>query len=79
MDSGRELRHIVSMLPDEQSSPEQLAIFKAMTGEKRVQLAGQLYWMARKIKLAGLRAQHPDWSEERLNNEVTRIFLHARS
>ncbi|MDB6030209.1 MAG: hypothetical protein JWM16_547 [Verrucomicrobiales bacterium] len=67
------------MLPDEQLSPKQVAIFKAMQGEKRLQIAGKLYWMARTIKLAGLRAQHPDWSEERLKSEVTRIFLHARS
>jgi hypothetical protein len=67
------------MLPDEQSSPEQIEIFRAMTGERRLQLAEQLYWSARRLKLAGLRAQHPDWTEEQLNAEVRRIFLHARS
>jgi len=50
-----------------------------MPGEERLRLAEQLYWSARKLKRAGLRAQHPDWPEERLNDEVRRIFLHARS
>ena len=67
------------MLADEKSSPEQIAIFRAMTGERRLQLAEQLNWTARKLKLAGLRAQHPDWTDEQLNAEVRRIFLHART
>jgi hypothetical protein len=67
------------MLPDEKSSPKQVEIFRAMTGERRLQLAEQLYWSARKLKLAGLRAQHPDWAEEQLNAEVRRVFLHART
>jgi hypothetical protein len=67
------------MLPDEQSSPEQIRIFQAMPGEQKLRLAEQLYWSARKMKLAGLRAQHPDWTEEQLTSEVRRIFLNARS
>lgn len=67
------------MLPDEQPSPEQIPILRNIPGEKRLKLAGQLYWTARKMKMAGLRSQHPDWSEERLESEVRRIFLHARS
>jgi hypothetical protein len=67
------------MLPDEQPSPEQLAIYGEMSGEQRLNLAAQLYWSARKIKAAGLRMQHPDWSEERITEEVRRIFLHART
>jgi len=67
------------MLPDEQTSPEQIAAFRAMTGAQRLRLAEQLYWSARKIKAAGLRSQHPDWPEERLDNELLRIFTHART
>jgi len=50
-----------------------------MTGAERLQQAENLYWMARKLKLAGLRYHHPDWSEEQLQQEVRRIFLHART
>ena len=67
------------MLADEQTSPEQFAILRAMSGERRLQLAEMLYWSARKLKTAGVRSQHPDWPEEKVNAEVNRIFLHARS
>ena len=67
------------MLPDEQPSPEQIAALRAMSGERRLRLAEQLYWSARKMKAAGLRSQHPDWPEDSVNAEVWRIFLHART
>jgi hypothetical protein len=67
------------MLTDEQTSPEQFAALRAMTGERRLHLAERLYWSARKMKAAGLRSQHPDWPEQRLNDEVRRIFSHART
>lgn len=67
------------MRQDEQISPEQIAILRAMPGERRLRLAEQLYWSARKMKLAGLRAQHPDWSGDRLLSEVRRLFSHART
>jgi len=67
------------MLADEQTSPEQLAVLRAMPGARRLRLAEQLYWSARKMKTAGLRRQHPDWPEPRLQDEVRRIFSHART
>ena len=67
------------MLPDEQTTPEQIAIFRQMTPERRLWLAEQLYWSAREIKAAWLRAQHIDWSEERIAREVTRAFTDART
>lgn len=67
------------MLSDEQTSPEQIAALRAMTGSRRWHLAEQLYWSARKIKAAGLRNQHPDWSEARLNDAVRQIFSNART
>jgi hypothetical protein len=67
------------MLTDEQTSPEQFAMLRAMTGARRLRLAERLYWSARKMKAAGLRSQHPDWPEQRLNDEVCRIFSHVRT
>jgi len=67
------------MLPDEQTSPEQIEAFRRMTPERRLALAEQLYWSARELKAAWLRAQHADWSEEQVSREVTRIFSHART
>ena len=69
--------HISDMLADEQPGPDQIAALKAMTGEQRLRVAESLYWTARKLKAAGVRAQHPEWPEERVQEEVRRIFLHA--
>jgi hypothetical protein len=67
------------MLSDEQLSAEQIKSLRALSGQQRLRLAEQLYWSARKMKSAGLRAQHPDWSEERISAEVRQIFLNART
>jgi hypothetical protein len=66
------------MLADEQTSPEQFALLRAMPGERRLQLAEDMFWSARELKVAGIRGQHPDWSEEKVIAEVNRIFLHAQ-
>ena len=67
------------MLPDEQASLKQIEILRAMPGARRLRLAERLYWSARKLKIAGLRAQHPNWPEDRLQAEAVRIFRHART
>ncbi|HSY19147.1 MAG TPA: hypothetical protein VK815_12460 [Candidatus Acidoferrales bacterium] len=65
------------MLADEQTSPEQFAIYRAMSGVRRLQLAEQMFWSARRLKAAGVRYQHPDWSEDQIIAEVNRIFLNV--
>jgi hypothetical protein len=67
------------MLADEQTSPEQFVIYRAMSGERRLQLAEQMFWSARRLKAAGVRCQHPDWPEEKVTAEVNRIFLNVRN
>lgn len=67
------------MLADEQTSPMQFEILRAMTGERRLKLSEQMFWSARKLKALGVRNQHPDWPEEKVIAEVNRIFLHART
>jgi len=69
----------LNMLPDEQPSPKQIEIYRKMPGQRRLELAERLYWFARDVKAAGIRSHHPDWSEEQVQAEVRRIFLHART
>ena len=69
--------HCCRMLSDEHASPKQIEILRMMSGERRLRVAEELYWSARKMKIAGLRAQHPKWPQERLEAETRRIFLHA--
>jgi hypothetical protein len=71
--------HIGFVLPDEKLTPEQIAIFRQMTPERRLLLAEQLYWTARELKAAWLHARHPEWTEQQVAQEVTRLFLHART
>ena len=67
------------MLPDEQPGAEQIAALRAMSGQERLRLAESLYWSARRLKAAGVRAQHPDWTEAQINEQVRQIYLHART
>ena len=58
--------------------PEQKRIFQAMKPEKKLRVAQMLYYSARELKAAGLRAQNPNWSEEMIKDRVREIFLYAR-
>jgi hypothetical protein len=77
--SRKSLAHIALMLADEQTSAKQLAIFRRMTPEQRWRAARRLYWSCRRHKAAFLRSQHPDWTDQRVANEVRSIFLNART
>jgi hypothetical protein len=68
-----------AMLTDERPGSPQIEVLRAMSGQERLKVAVRLYWSARKMKAAGLRAQHPDWPELQVEAEVRRIFAHARS
>jgi len=57
----------------------QREIFRKMPPARKLELAMELYWWARDLKAAGLRSQHPDWSEEQVQAAVREIFMYARS
>ena len=57
----------------------QKEIFKRMTPEQRLKAAMRLDWSARRLKAAWLRRQNPDWTEDRVQKEVTEIFKNART
>jgi hypothetical protein len=50
-------------------------IIARMTPAQKLEAAMRLYWSARALKAAGLRAEHPDWSEEQIAAAVRRAFL----
>ena len=64
---------------EDEPSDKQIEIYKAMTPLRRLEVAGEMYREAWELKAAGLRSQHPDWSEERIQEEVREIFLYART
>ena len=57
----------------------QIDVLRRMTPGERLRTALDLYWSARELKAAVLRADHPDWSEERIEEVVREAFLRARS
>jgi hypothetical protein len=63
------------MSPDENLTPERIAILRRMTPEERLQVAHELYWEARRAKSAELLNQHPNWSGQEIYREVGRVFL----
>ena len=48
-----------------------------MSGAEKLRAAFDLYATVRKIKAAGVRYLHPDWTEEEVQRRVKEIFLHA--
>jgi hypothetical protein len=48
-----------------------------MTPEEKLKVSMELYHFARELKAAGLRAQHPEWSEKEIQEKVRDIFLYA--
>jgi hypothetical protein len=53
--------------------------FKNFSPEKKLDLSMQLYYSARELKRAALKPIHPDWDSRKIEAEVVRIFLHART
>ncbi|NQT03789.1 MAG: hypothetical protein HQ580_17310 [Planctomycetes bacterium] len=50
-----------------------------MSPGKKLEVAMQLYYSARELKAAGVRADHPDWDEKQVQQAVREAFLYARS
>ncbi len=59
--------------------PEQIKIYQKMSSEKKLQIALELYYSAQALKEAELKRKHPGWSQEKIQEKVKAIFLHART
>jgi hypothetical protein len=62
-------------LPDDR----QLAIWKEMTREKKLELFQAIMRQARQMKRSCLKQQFPDAGEEEIDRKLARIFLYART
>ena len=56
----------------------QISILRAMSPEKKLNLAMRLYHSARELKAAWIRQQHREWSEEEVQSAVREAFINAR-
>lgn len=62
-------------LAQEESSPEQIALLRRMTPGQRWDAAHRLYWTMRRHKAAFLQSQHPEWPDQQVDAEVSRLLL----
>ena len=61
----------------DEPDPMQIEIYKNMTPQQRLRVASNLYWSARKLKAAGVRMQHPEWTDEQVQRAVRDACLYA--
>jgi hypothetical protein len=54
-------------------------VLLAMSPAQKLRAAERLYYSARELKAAALRAEHPDWTDEVIREAVRQISLYARS
>ena len=56
---------------------EQIRIFKGMLPAQKLELGARFCFAARHLKAQALRAQHPEWPEDRIVKRVKELFLYA--
>lgn len=71
--------HQMTHLYQDFTSSEETEILKKMNPAQKLDAAQRLYDTARKLKAAGLKMLHPDWSEDEIQRAVREIFLYART
>jgi hypothetical protein len=62
---------------DEPIHPVQIEGLRRMTPAEKIERVIALYNAGIRLKVAGLRVQHPDWSDEKLAFEARRGLLYA--
>lgn len=53
--------------------------FKNFSPEKKLDLSLELYYSAREFKRASIKSFNPDWNDDRVENELRKVFLYART
>jgi len=65
------------MPPPLDTTPEieamQIRLFRSMSVERRLELALEISLLSRELMKAGVRNQHPDWSDTEIDREVHRL------
>jgi len=56
---------------------EMAAVLRTKTGAQRLAIADGLFAFARQVTIRALQAEHPDWSEPRINREAARRLSHG--
>lgn len=62
-------------MPHPSIEQRQKDLIRRMSPARRLEIAAQLYETAWQLKMAGLRRQHPGWTEEQLQAATRKIFI----
>jgi Rv0078B-related antitoxin len=62
---------------DEPMHPVQLEALRRATPAQKLATVAALYEAGIRLRVAGLRMTHPDWSDEQLDFEARRSLRHA--
>ena len=62
---------------DEPIHPVQLEALKRATPAQKLEAVAALYETGIRLRMAGLRMTHPEWSDGRLEHEARRSLRHA--
>jgi hypothetical protein len=62
---------------DDEATIIQQEIYRKMTPKEKWREVEKLRAFAWKVKAAGIRRQHSDWTEEQVEETVKEIFLYA--
>ncbi|MCC6696738.1 MAG: hypothetical protein IT365_14000 [Candidatus Hydrogenedentes bacterium] len=60
-------------------SSEYRKTLRDMTPAQKLDAMQRIYNTARDLKAAGLRMQHPDWTEDQIEAALREAFLYART
>ena len=71
-DADRSIPTTIEVVDDEMAR-----VLRAKTGAERLQIAFGLYSSARRMLLSALRAEHPDWDDDRIHREAARRLSHG--
>jgi len=77
------LRATIALVSISDTTPEARAIqekiLRKMTGEQRILLAWDMSMFARGLARAGIRQEHPDWTEAQVARELLRLAFLPKS
>ncbi len=53
------------------------AVLRRKSGAERIEIASRMYASARRMLIAYLRSQHPDWDDGSIEQEAARRLSHG--
>lgn len=56
---------------------QEAEVFRRLKPVERMRMTASLYHQAQEWKRAAIKAQHPDWPEERVAALLREVFLHG--